>query len=118
MSVVVAGRLPDRVAAAAALPRRFSRPTAVGPHLLADGSAPSASAARRATRRSPPTPKKLDKAFSAAGVPHRIVLPGRPGFAVPDQCLMTPQPTNAIGAQPTRLRRSAQLTPPSRRESH
>ncbi len=74
------GRLPDRVAAAA-LSAAVWWLTADSPHLLADriqrrlhrrrGERPSFTADHAA--------EKLDKAFSAAGVPHRVeVLPGRP----------------------------------------
>lgn len=87
MSVVVAGRLPDRVAAAAAFhPGGLVANSPDSPHLLADRiSATVYIGGAENDRRSPPTTPKLDKAFSAAGVPHRIeCYPAAHGFAVPD----------------------------------
>lgn len=86
MSVVVAGRLPDRVAAAAAFhPGGLVANSPDSPHLLADRISATVyiGGAENDPSFTADHAEKLDKAFSAAGVPHRIECSAH-GFAVPD----------------------------------
>ncbi len=88
MSVVVAGRLPDRVAAAAAFhPGGLVANSPDSPHLLADRISATVyiGGAENDPSFTADHAEKLDKAFSAAGVPHRIeCYLAAHGFAVPD----------------------------------
>lgn len=86
MSVVVAGRLPDRVAAAAAFhPGGLVANSPDSPHLLADRISATVyiGGAENDPSFTADHAEKLDKA--SAGVPHRIeCYPAAHGFAVPD----------------------------------
>ncbi|WP_412768579.1 dienelactone hydrolase family protein [Mycobacterium canetti] len=88
MSVVVAGRLPDRVAAAAAFhPGGLVTDNPDSPHLLADRISATVyiGGAENDPSFTADHAEKLDKAFSVACVPHRIeCYPAAHGFAVPD----------------------------------
>lgn len=102
MSVVVAGRLPDRVAAAAAFhPGGLVANSPDSPHLLADRISASTSAARRTTRRSPPTTPRNSTKRSARPACRTASSATRPPTGSRSRTirLMTPQPTNAIGQQ-------------------
>ncbi len=114
---VVAGRLPDRVAAAAlstvwwptARTARTCWPTGSNATVYIGGA--------ENDRRSPPTtPRKLDRVQRGRrAAPHRSTLPGRHGFLVRTIRLMTPQPTNAIGRNIERPSAQRSTSPASRR---
>lgn len=87
-AVVVAGRVPDRVAAAASFHGGgLVTDTAESPHLLADRMSATIYVGGAANDASftPDHAEQLDKALAAAGVPHTIEwYPAAHGFAVPD----------------------------------
>jgi carboxymethylenebutenolidase len=87
-SVVVAGRLPDRVAAAASFHGGgLVTDTADSPHLLADRMSATVyvGGAENDASFTADHAEQLDKALTAAGVRHRIEwYPAAHGFAVPD----------------------------------
>ena len=87
-SVVVAGRLPDRVAAAASFHGGgLVTDTADSPHLLADRMSATVYVGGAENDASFTTDhaEQLDKALTAAGVTHTIEwYPAAHGFAVPD----------------------------------
>ncbi|BBX97397.1 hypothetical protein MLAC_26910 [Mycobacterium lacus] len=88
ISVLVAGRLPDRVAAAASFHGGglvTDRPDS--PHLLADRMSATVyvGGAENDASFTPEHAERLDKALTAAGVRHTIEwYPAAHGFAVPD----------------------------------
>ncbi|HUH68694.1 MAG TPA: dienelactone hydrolase family protein [Mycobacterium sp.] len=88
MSVVVAGRVPDRVAAAASFHGGgLVTDTADSPHLLADRMSATVyiGGAENDASFTADDAEQLDKALTAAGVPHTIEwYPAAHGFAVPD----------------------------------
>ncbi len=88
-SVIVAGRVPERVAAAMSFHGGgLVTDDPSSPHLLADQMDAAVYVGRRRERRgrSPPrTAETLDKALTAAGVEHTVEFyPAAHGFAVPD----------------------------------
>ncbi|EFG73795.1 carboxymethylenebutenolidase [Mycobacterium parascrofulaceum ATCC BAA-614] len=88
MSLVVAGRVPDRVAAAASFHGGgLVTDTADSPHLLADKMAATVyvGGAKDDASFTRDHAEQLDKALTAAGVRHTIEwYPAGHGFAVPD----------------------------------
>ncbi|HZU48924.1 MAG TPA: dienelactone hydrolase family protein [Mycobacterium sp.] len=87
-SLVVAGRQPDRVAAAASFHGGgLATDSAESPHLLADQiqAAVYVAGAENDGSFTPEQAEQLDKALTAAGVEHTIeTYPAAHGFAVPD----------------------------------
>jgi carboxymethylenebutenolidase len=87
-SLVVAGRVPDRVAAAASFHGGGLASDDPGsPHLLADKikAAVFVAGAENDASFTPEQAEVLDKALTAAGVEHTIeIYPAAHGFAVPD----------------------------------
>jgi carboxymethylenebutenolidase len=88
MSLIVAGRLPDRVAAAASFHGGgLATDDADSPHLLADKmrAAVYVAGAQNDGSFTPQQADTLDKALTAAGVEHTVeTYSGEHGFAVPD----------------------------------
>lgn len=88
ISMTVAGRLPDRVAAVASFHGGgLVTDAAESPHLLADRMRATVyvGGAEEDASFTPQHADQLDKALTAAGVPHTIEwYPARHGFAVPD----------------------------------
>jgi carboxymethylenebutenolidase len=88
ISVVVAGRVPDRVAAAASFHGGgLVTDTATSPHLLADRISATVyvGGAENDASFTADDAEQLDKALTAAGVTHTIEwYSGAHGFAVPD----------------------------------
>lgn len=87
-SLVVAGRVPDRVAAAASFHGGgLATDSPDSPHLLAEriGAAVYVAGAHNDGAFTPQQAEQLDKALTAAGVEHAIeIYPAAHGFAVPD----------------------------------
>lgn len=87
-SVVVAGRVPERVAAAGSIHGGgLVTDDASSPHLLADRMTATVYVAGAKNDRSftADQAETLDKALTAAGVPHTVeIYPAEHGFAVPD----------------------------------
>jgi carboxymethylenebutenolidase len=87
-SLIVAGRVPDRVAAAASFHGGgLATDAADSPHLLADeiSAAVYVAGAKNDGAFTPEQAESLDKALTAAGVDHTIeTYPADHGFAVPD----------------------------------
>ncbi|MBS4729943.1 dienelactone hydrolase family protein [Mycobacterium sp. SM1] len=93
-SLVVAGRVPERVAAAASFHGGgLATDKPDSPHLLADRirAAVYVAAATNDGSFTPEQAEQLDKALTAAGVPHTIeTYPAAHGFAVPDNAPYDP----------------------------
>ncbi len=88
MSLVVAGRLPEKVAAAAAFHAgKLVTEQPDSPHLLADtiGGAVYVAGAENDGSFTPQQAETLDRSLSDAGVEHTVeIYPAEHGFAVPD----------------------------------
>lgn len=87
-SVIVAGRVPDRVAAAGSFHGGgLVTDDATSPHLLADRMTATIyiAGAENDASFTPEQAETLEKALTAAGVEHKIeIYPAGHGFAVPD----------------------------------
>jgi carboxymethylenebutenolidase len=87
-SVIVAGRVPDRVAAAGSFHGGgLDTDDATSPHLLADQMKATVyvAGAENDASFTPEQAETLDKALTAANVTHTIeIYPAGHGFAVPD----------------------------------
>jgi carboxymethylenebutenolidase len=94
-SLIVAGRQPDRIAAAGSIHGgglATDQPTS--PHLLADRIKATVyvAGAQNDASFTPEQAEQLDKALTAAGVKHTIeIYPAEHGFAVPDNTPYDPE---------------------------